>query len=191
MSENVKINKILEISKIHGDFNRCDVAVIYLSIDNFLKIREQPFEIYKKMQILKGGFFIKKHGEELGRKLLETNIEHGIKNIQKYIRIYRDNTTETMIRFGPKLSIDESKDITNQRNRPIQIGLNNILNNGSHRLATALYFKHDTILADILDIGKFKPGYDIQWFKDRDFTEEELKQIQNTIETIRSNYGKH
>ena len=182
----IRINKILNIANLYDNFNRCDVAVIYSSIKDFLSGEETAFKLYKKMQFIKTQCFISRYGKEKGSEYLKINLNHGIENIKKYIRVFRDKTTEGMLRFSRGHKTSDEIDYTNIENRPIMVGDNGILNNGSHRLATAVYFDYEKLPSIVVPISSnFHPAYTIDWFEKRDFSVEEIKKIMQIVEEIR------
>jgi len=136
----MKIYTILLNEDIDSNFNRYDLAVNYITIDNLLK--QKDCSLYKKMH---------------EKRIIGFDSEEGISQLLKYIEVFRNN----------------------EDYEAIELYRNYTIANGAHRLACAIYFEHKDVFVDVKP-GLVKRYYGIDWFKEKGFTEEELKQIEET-----------
>lgn len=145
------INKLLLVEDILTDnFNRYDLVVNYITIDNIVN-RKDNFLYYHKMH-----FNRTKHIHK-NKDLTNYGIERGIEKLKYYVELFKCN---------------EEQNIS-----PILIGTNYKLGDGAHRLSCAIYFNRREINVDIM-IGETNPYYGLQWFRENDFIEEEIEEIE-------------
>jgi len=170
-------HEILIKEGIRETFKRFDVVMIYLVIDRYLKNEDNPFELYGKLQHLRNSKNFEKKSE------WELNLSHGIDCIKQYIKLFS----------GEKKSVNlvrmDRIDYTTLDNSHIELAPNLRLTNGSHRLATATYFKID--LMDIILGPEPVPegfGFQLNWLQ-KYFTKEEQEQVFGAIERIKKDYG--
>jgi len=173
----ISVNEILINEEIKQIFKRFDVAMIYSVIDRYVKGEDKPFELYRKLQHLRNSksFDTKSKWEE--------NLSHGIYCIKKYIKLYSGKVDSVeLIRM-------DRIDTATLEGPPIQISQNLRLLNGSHRLATALYFTHKEVEVEI--DGSVIPSsfeFQINWLE-KYFTEKEQEDAFKVVEKIRKDYG--
>ena len=122
---------------IGGIYNRMDIFVRYMAIEEFYGQNQYGFSLYKKMQ-------------------------------QKRVSFYDLDKFKDLI-----ISIEKN----GFRNRSkIKANQDFQLEDGSHRLACALFFNIDNVPIEFVEV-KERRNYSINWFKDNGFFPEEIDLI--------------
>lgn len=138
-------DKFLAYQYKDGKYNRYDVIVRYLAVENHQGKNKFGFDLYRKMQTKRG--FVK--GAEENFKLL---IDSVVKN-----------------------GFDECC--------ALPVGKNQELADGSHRLALALYFDEKLIPLK-LNRFAYETYYGIDWFKENNFTNDEIQILEDRKRNI-------
>jgi len=145
----MKINDLLIKESILTDkFNRYDILVKYYTIKEYLNANPSAFDLYSKMQIAR-----------MGNRI--DNIDLSIEIFKKYIAFY--------IFYKGVKSRGILVDI-----KPILIGKDDKMLDGSHRLSCSIYFNENEINVERQDRSSNVP-YNKEWFKQNKFTEKELE----------------
>ncbi len=145
--------KLLAYQYRENMFNRYDIIVRYLAIEEYFGKNNYGYSLYKKMQEKRG--FLQRIDHKKVDDSLKKFIEL-IENIQKN-------------------GFDEYSTIS--------VGKNQELIDGSHRLAAALYFDEKLIPLK-LNRYKYDTVYGLGWFKENDFSKEELNRIEQKRKDI-------
>lgn len=135
------VSKLLPKQYLNGQFNRMDLAVRYMAIENYFSENQYGFKLYNKMQYHRVGNDY--NSEERFKRLIESIYKNGF-----------------------------------DCNSKITIDTNGNLLDGAHRLALSLYFKEQDISVNI-STSKSTPKYGINWFKNNNFSADEIELIEN------------
>lgn len=158
--------------KEYMEYQFFDLGVRYLAIENYYKKNGIGYYLYKKMHTNGGNYGQNNKTEEYYKRMQKKrktavygNIreEHSIEQFQKLIQSYDKN------------GYDKNSFIMCDRN---------LLNmNGSHRLSLAVYKNQEFINVDIHDL-EFRRRFNIDWFWQNGFTNDEIKLIKDTTYSI-------
>tara|TARA_Y100000389_G_C17379350_1_gene473451 strand:- start:145 stop:1161 length:1017 start_codon:yes stop_codon:yes gene_type:complete len=153
-SECINLKYFLKCNYINNIFNRVDTLVRKYSIEQYLKNPDYDFGLYKKMQF---------HRTKKTQK-------HKVKNLINYVNDF-------------KKLINSIKNNGFNNEYPIKYSLHYLLRDGSHRLSYLLILKPTFIKIEHLKWDNHKT-YSMNWFKNQDFSSEELSIINNEITNL-------
>ena len=137
------VRELVMQNDFYSGFNRCDIVVRLLAIENYYKKNNFGFDLYRKMQNRRIG-----------------------KDREEFYDIRFDN----LIKSYDKNGYDNKSCIELDR------GLSLI--DGSHRLALGIYHEKYSISA-LVRPYRFPVKYNIEWFYENNFTNEEIGLIQS------------
>jgi len=145
--------KLLAYQYKDGKFNRYDIVVRYLAIEEYFGKNDFGFDLYKKMQEKRG------YLQRTDHKVVDNSLK-------KFI---------SLIKNIDKNGFDECS--------LMSVDKNQTLIDGSHRVATALYF--DIKLLP-LKLNRYKCDtiYGLEWFENKDFSSDEMSLIEQKRKEI-------
>ena len=145
--------KLLAYQYKDGKFNRYDIIVRYLAIEEYFGKNDFGFDLYKKMQEKRG------YLQRIDHKVVDDSLK-------KFI---------SLIKNIEKKGFDECS--------LIPVDKNQALIDGSHRVATALYF--DIKLLPLkLNRKRFDTIYSLEWFEKKGFSQDEINLIEQKKKEI-------
>lgn len=144
-------------------YNRVDLFVRLLAIDQYYGKNSYGFDLYEKMQRV---------------RLEQVEVKKALEG-----REYSRETFTRLIQSFEKNGFDSRF--------PLGIDIDGKLYDGSHRLALSIYHKLDNIPVYIEEsIGKFDCKYDLDWFLRNGFSKEELRKITIKMDDVLKSYSK-
>jgi hypothetical protein len=145
--------KLLAYQYRKNMFNRYDIIIRYLAIEEYFGKNNYGYNLYKKMQEKRG----------FSQRIDHKKVDDSLKKFLSLINNIQKN------------GLDECS--------AISISKNQELIDGSHRLATALYF-NEKLIPLKLNRYKYDTSYGLEWFKEKDFTKDELNLIEQKRKDI-------
>lgn len=146
---------IYQQNRIDG-YNRLDIFVRLLAIENEYGINSYGWDLYRKMQ--------------------SKRCSDGGLSVEERVKIFKD-----LIRSWDEKGYDKSS--------KIRLDVDLMLEDGSHRLALAIYHNIDRINCYVSGYES-DIYYGSRWFLDNDFSSAELEQIRNKCDIVLENLKK-
>jgi len=189
--DSIELKQLLTGNFINNKFNRVDVLVIKHSIEQYLKDEKYDFDLYIKMQELRGyseemfGSHISQILIDRFKKLIKSFEEKGFdENFDEVLESKAER--DARIEDG---SIDKTWLEPNAHNKgqPFMFTREFELANGAHRLAYA-YLKNITPVlvfsyTSPVEAAQIIP-YSIEWFEER-FSTNDLEIINNEVDELK------
>jgi hypothetical protein len=194
--DSIELKQLLMGNFINNKFNRVDVLVIKHSIEQYLKDEKYDFDLYIKMQELRG------YSEEMfSSRISEILIERIKKLIKSFEeKGFDDNFDEVLSSKAKRVSGIEDGSIDRtwlehkharvedkNKGQPFMFSTEFRLVNGAHRLAYA-YLKNITPVlvfsyTSPVEAAQIIP-YSIEWFEER-FSTKDLEIINNEVDELK------
>ena len=189
-----RLKHLLTSNFINDRFNRIDVLVIKHSIEQYLKDEKYDFDLYIKMQELRG-YSEEMYGSCIAELLIE-RIKKLIKSFEE--KGFDDNFDEVLSSKAKRVSGIEDGSIdrtwlehkharAKNKGQPFKFTSEFKLVNGAHRLAY-VYLKNITPVLVFSGIAPVEAAriipYDIEWFEES-FSINDLEIINNEVDELK------